>query len=110
MRFHPKSCCGLREISGLSDHCDSAEAMQAFCGSVIFSGYLRCSHAIFSEARGMLMNDGPYGERFAAYIRRHNLGTVTASKRVENPNSGNQLKVWVWTINKRNLRAWARKH
>jgi hypothetical protein len=112
MHIAPTSCCGLREISGLSYHNTPGEAMREFALGATRLNYVRsgrvlvCSHVIFSAADGA--ND--YGDKFAAYIRRHKLGTIAISRRLTNPNSGNPLKVWVWSINKTALLAWARKH
>lgn len=115
MRVNETSCCGLREISGLSEHRTPAIAMQAFCRFSLGLDYnyngrlgrtLEFSHAVFTAATGK--ND--YGEKFAAFILRNKLGTVTPSQRRNNPNSGNPLKVWVWTLHQTNVKKWAQKH
>lgn len=121
MNIGSMNCCGLRELSNLSGSYSPREAMQNFLqvacprggryswntGKHTYVNELRFSHVIFSEAKN---GSGNYGERFAAYIRRNNLGDVVASGRRVNPNSGNQVKCWVWTLNKRALIAWANKN
>jgi len=121
MTIRQLSCCGLRELSGLqgpdSPRMKMKEFIRTSCprsgrydfrsGRYSYVGSLRFSHVIFSEARD---GAGDYGERFAAFIRRNKLGDVVASLRRVNPNSGNQVKCWVWTLNKPNLMAWANKN
>lgn len=50
-----------------------------------------------------------YGRKFAAFITDNGLGTVVASPRAINPNSGNNLQVWVWCIDHDTLKAWYEK-
>jgi hypothetical protein len=40
-----------------------------------------------------------HGQSIADFIRANDLGTLTEHGEVRNPNSGNQIKVWVWTYN-----------
>ena len=47
-----------------------------------------------------------YGERLADYITAQNLGTVTASAINRNPNSGNDVRVFVWAVDKHALTDW----
>jgi len=97
-------CCGVREISGLSRHRTAKAAMRNVCriryhdsaGSafLVFTGLARCR----------------YGQRFCDFIKDNKLGSVVGVPRAKrNPNSGNPLKVWVWTVKDRELRAWYRK-
>lgn len=111
----------MRELHGLQFTSNAKSAMKEFLeascpreslyswntGKYTHLKELRFSHVVFSEAKD---GSGAYGERFAAYIRRNNLGDVVASGRRVNPNSGNQVKCWVWTLNKRALMAWANKN
>lgn len=64
-------------------------------------------YAVFTQAG----KKRTYGKKFAALIRRENLGEVmqATTKSVKNPNSGNILKAWIWTVNHKNLKAWAQK-
>jgi hypothetical protein len=64
-------------------------------------------YAVFTQAG----TRKTYGKKFAALIKKENLGEVVqaTTKSVKNPNSGNVLKAWIWTVNHRNLRAWAQK-
>jgi hypothetical protein len=64
-------------------------------------------YAVFTQAG----KGESYGRKFAALIRKQKLGTVVqaTTKTVTNPNSGNVLKAWLWTVNHKNLRKWAQK-
>lgn len=67
----------------------------------------RWRYAVFTQAgKGQ-----SYGRKFAALIRKEKLGEVVqaTTKTVKNPNSGNILKAWMWTVNHKNLKAWAQK-
>jgi len=107
-------CCGIREISGLSYHRGPRTAMKAFCSvypeskspnNPYSSNDSAFRYAVFSQ-----INQAKYGERFAAYIRDNKLGDVieTTGKHV-NPNSGNVLKVFVWTVDHTAVKQWLKK-
>lgn len=102
------ACCGITEIQGLSDHRNSEEALKEFCR--IAGGYdweWRFRFAVFTEAGG---KKSTYGKNFARYIEKHGLGEVVATKTKVNPNSGNPLKAFVWTMNIPALKSWAKEN
>ena len=49
---------------------------------------------------------GHYGEKFAAFIRECKLGTLAETGWQVNPNSGNEIKIWVWGIDHAALQVW----
>jgi hypothetical protein len=51
--------------------------------------------------------DRGYGKALAEYIEKHKLGEVTRHGPVENPNSGNEIEAWYWTVDHKALRAWS---
>lgn len=51
-------------------------------------------YVIFTQAKKM----EHYGKAFAAFIEKHALGSVIHTTFNKNPNSGNFVKVWVWTV------------
>lgn len=122
------ACCGVREISGLSWSRGRAEDfMREFCRREFSAEeWQRQPRAfyIFSQANppnaGQVVTryDGrrrrlpvaTYGDHFCAYIRGHHLGTVAETGSRRNPNSGNNVKVWVWAVDQEALKAWARAH
>ncbi len=64
-------------------------------------------YAVFTQAGSRRS----YGKKFAALITSAKLGTVVQAtkKTVKNPNSGNILKAWLWTVNHNALQKWAQK-
>lgn len=58
---------------------------------------------LFSDnkmGRGLLLSE---------YIQQNGLGTISETEWVKNPNSGRDIRVWVWTPNYTKLTSWARK-
>lgn len=50
------------------------------------------------------------GKKFAAFIAKNKLGTVTASKVQTNPNTNNRIRVWLWDVNLKALEKWYKSH
>lgn len=122
MNEHGKmNCCGIREIAGLSYFRRKPdEAMLALCSRLLpepirtrkqpyeyllHPNSMRFKYFIFSQAgRRDRYN---YGEQFKAYIEKMDFGTVIQTENGHvNPNSGNELVVYLWTINREPLIAW----
>ena len=85
-------CCGIREIEGIGE-LSAKEVMADLAEDFRYDHKWR--HAVFTQAG----KKARYGLSFAAFIKKHKLGTVVASPTKENPNSGNPLKAFVWTVN-----------
>lgn len=115
-------CCGLREINGLGAYDPAKRKPKTpeehiadmwhpiYMTSADYpAGRTNWRYAIFTQAHHPEMPCTPYGEEFAAYIRAHELGEVieTTGRHI-NPNSGNVLKVWVWTVDHDRTREAAR--
>jgi len=99
--FHASGCCGVREIHGLSEYSTSSAAMKAFYKAAILANVIKFRYVYFAQ-------NGPhYGDKFAAYILENKLGEIIETGSHVNPNSGNKLKMFVWTLNIENLKAWA---
>ena len=114
MYFSTVSCCGIREIGDLSSHKTPQQAVAAFVKQTLKAYRSNFRYAIFSEA----VYEGypgsrprkPYGRAFAAYLKTEKLGRVAATAWNKNPNSGNNLKAWIWTVDWEALQAWEKKH
>ena len=130
MMLRSMSCCGVREVSGLSGHKSAPEAMRSLCGYVLKpdGGYPtsdgspvkpgdttfragfnpRFRYVFFTQAQPSKMEGAGYGFSFAAFIRKHKLGEVVIASEGDhvNPNSGNQLKMWTWTVDHEALAKW----
>lgn len=107
-------CCGVREIHELSDYQDPEQFLLChLCvdekdwgnrynrSTTVIPGNFR--YAYFTQAG----EGSTYGTSFAEYIKKHQLGEVIETAFNVNPNSGNQLKMWVWTVNHDALKTWA---
>jgi hypothetical protein len=106
-------CCGIKELIGISGHRSGGALLRAILevaqessyedDDTPWSGNFR--YAIFSQA-----SNGKYGKKFAVFIREHNLGEVIETGTHINPNSGNLLKMWVWTVDHDAVRNWSSKY
>ena len=111
MRIEFTQCCGVNEIDYLGLHDTSEEAMEAFKQSrghapiILFTGVTKRK---MHDHTGVGREDD-YGQAFARLIRRDGLGHVTASRAVRNPESGNHIRAWVWTVDRTALQNWPSK-
>lgn len=106
-------CCGLREIDGLKDDRTPAMAMEEFAKEHYLirntwdnrlRDHKNFRFVIFSQAGA----SSTYGDAFAAYIREKELGEVVETGRHTNPNSGNILKAFIWTVDHVRVKSWWR--
>ena len=109
------ACCGVKELCGIG------YMMGEFGPVGVIKDYIRQSrsaicpaptpyrprvaHLIFTQA-----SPGRYGADLAAYIIKNKLGTILQTPSQANPNSGNKVIMFLWSLDKPNLIAWARKH
>lgn len=106
-------CCGIKEIGGLRTVGNSAGTFDGFERelrtfiSTYSNGNVTNAYFIFSavEAGGVPR----YGEAFTAFILKNNLGMVQETTVNKNPNSGNMLRVYLWTIDQPKLKDWYAK-
>jgi hypothetical protein len=120
-------CCGIREINGLSSHCVTTSigeppkelnvmsAFKAFASKVsrrriwTFEGKevkratddFKWRFCLFTQNK-----NNTYGDQFAAFIRDNQLGQVLETDTQVNPNSGNPLKLFIWTVDWPRLNAY----
>ena len=58
------------------------------------------AYVIFTDSDECADDDSKSaGDRLSEYIRSHALGEVYETKEVENPSSGNNVKVYIWVPN-----------
>jgi hypothetical protein len=92
--------CGVSELSQLDEDPDSdlASSMDDILneGSPFY---------LFSDTV-----DRNRGERLRTYILKHHLGSVLRSRVKTNPNSGNDIRVFIWTVDYKKFKSWAIKH
>lgn len=95
------SCCGISELANIRDDDSPEETImnisageQAF---VVFSD-VRENHPNYSKGRAL-----------AALIKINKLGALVELPPATNPNSDNNVKAWMWRVNRRGLRAYQSK-
>lgn len=120
MKLRRMMCCGLVELSGLSDWClgrYSPSILDEIANCHFRSHYARGIGGfrdpdldrprarsyriiVFTEGHPKF-NEKPYeyGQKFANFLKEHGLGKVyEVADWGLNLNSGNQIKVWFWEI------------
>lgn len=126
MYIQETSCCGLKEIEHLSSCASPLDAIRKLIYYYTTSededgndldkpafASPEFAHLIFTEAigpHGDKPNKRHYGASLARFIRKHELGSVVASSSAVNPNSGNFVRVYTWTINHNRLSAYATRY
>ena len=65
------------------------------------------AHFVFSD---VVKSRTGNGTRLAAFLRKIDVGVVFESPIAVNPNSGNRIRVWVFTPHRMNLFNWVRKN
>lgn len=103
------SCCGLKEIDGLS--CSPEQTVDELCEE-LFEEPVSCFIDNPDMAFILFTDAVKYknGQELARFIQKHDLGTVYGARARTNPNSGNKIKAWIWSPNKRKLKAYYRKY
>lgn len=86
-------CCGIFEIAELQD--EPWEVLYSLCNEID----LDYNMVIFHDAVRYNL-----GEKLAKTIRKYKLGKLHASKIVYNPNSGNNIQMWIFYPNWEMLR------
>lgn len=79
------NCCGLYEIYNLSNN--------------PWGALIRVVQDCNNDYNLMIFHDAvryKNGQKLFNLIRRHNLGKVVASKKVNNPNSNNIIRMWTF--------------
>lgn len=112
LNIEDMSCCGIKEISGISSRQDFTESFISFIGDHGFSprdkkdkGF--CRFLLFSQASRSPNPVRGYGENFKKWILAHKFGKVSSTGGdVKNPNSGNYLKIYIWTVDWEAIRKW----
>lgn len=97
-------CCGIRELDGVQGS-NAGEivlnAAQQWCEDDMDAAF------IFFSVIDMYASTG---KALQEYIKKQKLGSVTRMRPTHNPNSGNMLTMYVWRVNKTNLRRYWRQH
>lgn len=97
MSVRDTSCCGLGEINGLQSMSPEAIVQQ------VQNSFRDRAFYILTGARA---HGFKCGRDFCRFIEANKLGTVRETQARRNPNSGNNLRVYIWAVNLRNLAKW----
>lgn len=120
MHIHPLSCCGMRELALIETHSYPEEILKEFGGMITPRGLMgweterelpinsprrardKFRYVVFSSTKSR-----PKGEKLAAYIEEHKLGTIISTDGYhKNPNSRSTIKAWIWTLDHKAFHAW----
>ncbi len=93
-----KISCGVRELTGLYRPPKELihQVMKAKGKPHRFEDFI---HVLFSDRCNAVANNGT---RLANLIEEEKLGRLQVTRPRKNPNSGNQIQTWMWSVN------WAR--
>jgi hypothetical protein len=115
LELNRTKCCGLRELHGIQiarerlregmfDWCvPTPDEIVLFVKDQFLNNARDCAFVVFAGAqvRGIKC-----GMALASFIKKHNLGSMATHSACRNPNSGNQLRVWIWKVNRRAVKRW----
>jgi len=132
--YNSYSCCGMVELAGLIGPIDVLKQMveKRLAGSELLSDeyvisdstlevindYMEFGLVLFTDRVGIdysdeMDEDGEYGGREVTYgdmlrdyIINNKLGTITETPETHNPNSGNDIKAYVWAVDHMALYKW----
>jgi hypothetical protein len=114
----PMSCCAVAEISGIRHF--ATEPANVIVDVLCTEGYdndepylllepPESAHIIFTQASRGKVKTG-YGYTLRDYIVSQKLGTVVCSTPSKNPNTQNNVTVFVWTLDMPGIRQWAKRN
>lgn len=101
-------CCAIDEIGGISNCARATDVIEDVCKNW-FEDCERDNDE--GNAAFYLFTDteeSNAGMNLAKYIVAEKLGTVVSTQYRVNPNSGNKVKCWIWSVNKVALKKWAK--
>lgn len=100
-------CCGIKEITGIGGEkpTDVILDISYRLFSKEYEDDNSCAFMIFSDIK-----EKTTGKNLEKEIKKLNLGNVIRSKSKKNPNSNNSLAVWIWELNRTNLKKYFKEH
>lgn len=103
MEIRTTRCCGIREIDGIQDYSENEEGAKELLIDAIprLTGELDGAFAFFS-----CNDESEMGAELMSFIEENDLGSVQQTRTVLNINSGNNLTMYIWTLNLDNMRNW----
>lgn len=95
------SCCGVDELDGLSKKPERILRDLCFDKYDEEEGGWKHAFLLFTDVTA-----NKNGARLARYIKNKGLGITTTLHAKRNPNSGNRVKAWLWSVNEPELKKW----
>lgn len=98
--------CGLAQLVDLENECDPWKTLvNCFDYDIDTNEEEVGAFVLYSDA-----NVNSNGQELTDYIRRYKLGPVAETNLKYNPNSGNQIRAWIWEPNWEALDAHFERH
>lgn len=99
------NCCGIDELVDIDFYKNEPKTVICDVCKTYFEDEKQCAFYMFSD-----INYKIAAKNLVKFIKKNKLGLITKSPSRVNPNSGNSLTIWLWTINKRNLKLYWKKN
>ncbi len=100
------------EINGISGYEAGNDSLRGICCSIRYR-WGRIVKAKFSTIifNGDVSNEmGRYPGNLYRSIKRHKLGDIVQTKSKINPNSRNNIRIYIWTVDKKALSKWFKRN
>jgi len=98
-------CCGIKEIVDIDNYTENPKQIILDICEDYYKEEHMCAFYIFSD-----IQKKKAGKNLKNFIQKNKLGLITLSPIRINPNSGNSLRVYLWTIDKKNLKQYWHKN
>jgi len=95
-------CCGIHELGYIRSDPSPEDTLMSFHYSHLHA------HVIFSVTSADTKNHKK-GHDLANFIKANKLGDVVTTPAKPNPDHDGTIKAWLWTPNKKNLKAFQQK-
>lgn len=108
MTINHMRCCGTKELTDIGNM-GSPERVMRELGRICYYEDLPAAHVVFTGvvAKGGRNN---YARKLAKFITDNGLGAVVSTPIKVNPNTHNPIQAYLWTPNKRAVKAWWKAH
>lgn len=101
MSLYNTSNCGIKEFKGIREYNNPRNFIKTIYDQ-IFIDRINPGIIWFSDDIGARK----IGYEIQKYIEDYKLGQITCSNPTKNPNSDHTIAMWIWEINKDNLKRW----
>lgn len=108
----PTECCGVQELAYISGHKNAEDVLTNLApffhhlkGVVMFSGVTWYPERDKTEDDEQCVRP-QYAQNLAKYIIANKLGKVTSTRPTLNLNSGNWIKVYLWSLDMDRLQGY----